>query len=218
MNNPTETDKLCWVSFLKKVLQFAVSFLAAFFVFFGLAFLLIFMSSGINGDNPSESRTESVQSTVLSQVEEQVHVLVVFVDEMQMFATQIAINKNKHTVNAVTVDTSGLDEVYENGGLYPFITECQAKAPNNPEYFLKINGESFVTITDRISGIVYNEADGNRVMLTGEQAKDMLSEQSFTEFCRQLTENVLKSNTKEHLLFIVNNSENNFSYSDIYTK
>lgn len=199
------------MSILKKALHFAASFLAAFLLFSMLFFVFFEIATYKRLDVTNNEQTKKESE---AKEKEKLSFLSIYIDKDKIFIAEIIIKQSE--IRAIPLNVNNKEKIYKEQGLYPLVTACEKVSSNYSKQFLKINSESFVTITDRIENLVYNDDNGNEVLLTGKQANDILTEQNFADICKKLTESVLKSNTKDKFLFVANESENNLSYPFLY--
>lgn len=197
---------------MKKILQFTAAFLAAFLLF--LTPFLVVSEKATHKSNQSLT-TKQEKETNESREKESFSFLSVYIDGAKIFVAEIIIKQNK-SVRAIPLNVKNKQKIYSEQGFYPLVTACQKNSGNNSKFFFKFNSESFVIITDRLGNLVYNDDNGNKVLLTGKQANDILTEQNFAKICQILTESVLKSNTKDKFSFVATACENNLSYPFLY--
>jgi hypothetical protein len=102
-----------------------------------------------------------------------------------------------------------------NGSFYSAVDSVCTSFDKEFKNFIIFDSESFRKITDRMNGVVYNE-DGVDVLLTGSQAVKRMDSCLLQIACRQFYDTASSRNVVKEILYIVNNTENNFSYPFVY--
>ena len=180
---------------------------------FSVPFFLVFEM--VSCKSRRSLKTEETGTTKETKEKESLAFLSIYIDDGKIFVAEVIIEQH-NKVRATPLNVKNKEKIYSEQGFYPLVTACQNNSGNNSKFFFKINSESFVIITDRLGNLVYNDDNGNKVLLTGKQANDILTEQKFAKFCQILTESVLKSNTKDKFSFVATACENNLSYPFLY--
>ena len=106
-------------------------------------------------------------------------------------------------------------QIYKTEGLYPFASAVMGKSYGDEPTFVKFNAETFAKTTDRLNGVVYNEKN-KQFLLTGFQAVEAVSAETFPFFCEQLLQKAFEGNTEQEFLFVANRTENSLSYPKFY--
>lgn len=102
-----------------------------------------------------------------------------------------------------------------NGNIYSAVDSIETVFNKNFKTFILFDSESFRKITDRMNGVVYNE-DGVDVLLTGSQAVKRMNSDLLELACCQFYDTASRRNVIKEILYIANNTENNFSYPFLY--
>ncbi len=152
------------------------------------------------------------------------NVSVIFADDPadKVFASVLTLDGFNKTATAKEIDCENtfengktLSEIYKTEGLYPFANTVKRHSGLNPIGFIKLNSNTFVTITDRLKNIVYNDED-NRMLVTGVAALRLLDSGYFSEFCETAALMLLSSDMRKEYLFLSGICENDLSYPRLY--
>lgn len=203
---------------LKKILWFSLSLGLSALVFFVVLAACLFLS-GVFDENDEKNPTAPHKNDGFV-----LNVSVLFADEEadKVFASVLSLNAYEKTVTAKEMDCEipvengkTLGEIYKSEGLYPFADAVRRYSGLNPIGFLKLNSNTFVTITDRMKNIVYNEGD-KKMLVTGAMALKALDSRYFAEFCSTAGQIVLSSDLKKEFMFLSGLCENDLSYPRLY--
>ncbi len=185
----------------------------------GLFFSGVFKSS-VQADSKNHS---SVSSLVIKAEPNtsKTEALVLFSEGERLEAGILSLDFASKSVSARAVnltDAFGNEPfgVMANIGTYPFIDRCLRASQSSAEFFVIINSENFIKLADKCQGIVYNNSVKEAVLLTGSQAEQLISADTFPEFCRQLAEYGLDGHEAEMLIFLTANTENNLSLPSLF--
>ena len=187
-------------------------------VFFVVLAVCLFLSGVFNEDDEKNPTSPHKNDGFV------LNVSVLFADEEadRVFASVLCLNGFEKTVEVKKMDCDvpiqngkTLSEIYKQEGLYPFADAVRRHSGLNPIGFLKLNSNTFVTITDRLKNIVYNE-DNNKMLVTGAMALKELDSRYFAEFCSTAGNIVLSSDLKKEFMFLSGLCENDLSYPRLY--
>lgn len=203
---------------MRKIVWFSLSLGLSFVVFAIVAVLCVFLSGIGRAEEKTENESVPDRRFVLD-------VMVLFVDEPtdRYLASVLCFDVNSETVLAKTVDCTAirrgktLAEIYKTEGIYPFASACAEVAGNLKLPFVKLNSNTFVIITDRLTKMVYNK-NNEQILLTSRQAEAQLSAENFSDYCVQVAKAVFERGIQEEFLFVASITENNLSYPRLHSK
>lgn len=213
---------------MKKLVNFALSFGIAFFAFIIVAFA-VFLFSGSLGSvldglfpgirNNRQTKLEPPQNA--QEVVKNAELLLMLEADERLYLSvaEISFSKDDFAVavkrNAEDDDCNELYRKLANDGLYVFSDKVKRSIGALSAAFIKFDGESFAKTTDRLNGVVYNEKN-KQFLLTGFQAVEAVSAETFPFFCEQLLQKAFEGNTEQEFLFVANRTENSLSYPKFY--
>lgn len=183
-----------------------------------MATICVFVSS------VNKISTESNSSASYEKSGDLLQVMVFYCDlpTNKVFASCLSFDMQQKTISAQTVDCTQkvgektLIDVHKTEGFYPFAECCIKMVSTEQLPFVKLNSNTFVIIGDRLKKIVYNDANGQRTLLTSRQAEQMLDKENFSSFCVQYAQMALEKDIVNEFLFVVSNTENSLSYPRLY--
>lgn len=204
---------------LKKILWFSLSLSLSFIAFCIVVVLCLLLSGFFGQKTDAEPEAPRQKDGFILDVS------VFFVDEPtdRLFATVLTLDTVNGTVTALPIDCrktaeskKTLKEVYNTEGLYPFADAVERMSGRDVSGFIKLNSNTFVTITDRMKNIVYNDENDGVMLLTGVQAERLLDRENFCHFCQTVASGILDADIKKEFLIITGICETDLSYPLLY--
>lgn len=209
---------------MKNIIAFTVSFLAALVLFCTAAALCFGLSSGLtNKDSGTENE---INETQFEQIKESPIPLLVLYDNSDKleYLCLIKIHPKTKQVTATNInistiyDNKTLNEIYICDGIYCLTNSVGLILGEQKPTFIKISPKNFEKLADRTGGLVYNDSQGNEILLTAVQATEVLNPKAFESFCAQIAKSSLEKDLVSEFFFAVNLCENNFSYPLFYRR
>ncbi len=206
---------------LKKVLLFCLSLALSVILFAAVTVTSVLVSVDDKENTSQEPKPQAKAEPVTLEA------LLIYDDTLSdvQYAALVTVDLQSKTVISVPLrletdkyEGKTLEDIYKNEGFYPFVNACKGVLENHSLKYVKINSNTFVTIADRTKKIVYNDKNEGKILLTGRQAAEKLSEDNFAFFFEQMATNLSKSNIKEEFLFTTKLCENDLSYPLLCTK
>lgn len=167
-------------------------------------------------ENEGEAKAENTDVT------EGLSVLVIFFEPStnELYLSDCEVSSVDWQLTAVPLElgedmSETVKSLLSNGDVFSAVDCIKTHFSKNLQNFIKFDGESFRKIADRMNGVVYNEND-YEVLLTGIQVLKRMDSLVLSQSLMQFYDTVSHRNVLNELLYIVNNTENNFSYPMLY--
>ncbi len=180
---------------MKKMAVFALSLGGSLLLFLTVAVICVAIWFLRLPDTPETANHSEIK---VSQNTNEYEVLAVYRDDHRLLAACVFLDATDKSVWTETVELSDFSEI-----------------DRNSKNIFIFNQNIFAEIADRCGGLVYNNYGGG-VLLTGAQAVDVLDGVYFAEFCRQIFQKALNTDTVKFFSYLANNTENNFSFPELY--
>ena len=197
---------------MKRFAAFTLSFLSALLLLSATAYGIFMFSRPKAEDKKTEEGEEKI-------VDARIPLIAVYDDGDSVYAALLTLHTATGKCESEPIYGVGaltLKEYLDTCGFYPFIGAIREQHGVPDAHFLKFNENSFVKVADRSNNLVYNEKMNETVLLTGEQARALLSDDSFALLCRQIAEKSMSGELLPELLYLSGVVRNDLSYPELY--
>lgn len=202
---------------MKKLFYFTISISVTVIIFLMIALIVL----GIGAFRITHEKTSSPSAPKQSVATKSVDVAVILADGDKCFVTGLSVDRNgKMSFSTFdlqqTNDPITLKAIIDSEGFYRLIGRLSSTSKANELKYIILDGKNFAKITDMYGGIVYNNNTNYTVLLTGEQARQVLTADNFTKICADILKKAYEKNFGEFFVYLCNNTENNLSYPEFY--
>lgn len=200
---------------MKKITAFALSFLIAASVLSAAAYGVY------KYKNVTDIAGEKIKSATDTQRKKDaaLNAAVFYIDEENVFAAVLSFDLKSEKCRAIpiySIDGTELKTCFSDFGFQPLLTACFKQSGISGEYYFKFDRKSFVKVADRSNNLVYNVGTAEERLLTGEQARQLLTPDNFAGFCAVIAEKSMQGSLSGEFLYFVRTVENNLSYPKFY--